>query len=267
MKLARVLVAFACLGTVALFAPSAAEAETAVVNGISKLFVRRGAGLEFPPFASLSEGSVVEIKAVEGEWAQIVTANGQVGYVQRRYLETGRGETARATLTPTRRATRTRSPRPTRTPTVMRPSATPTAVRATRTPTELPPTERSADSTPTVSVADTATPTTAPAVADGEEVRDESPAATVVGTPGSYDGAIHHELRQLRVAVERLQRRLDEISGAPSGAIPMVEPVEESSSISGGTVLLTLIGIAIGWALGAAYARNQERGRRSRIRF
>lgn len=79
---------------------------------------------------------------------------------------------------------------------------------------------------------------------------------------------VPEELRQLRVAVERLQRRLDEMSGGPTSGLPMVNtPEEPPSTISGGAVLLCLLGVLVGWLLGSAYTRNQERGRRSRIRF
>jgi hypothetical protein len=37
--------------------------------------------------------------------------------------------------------------------------------------------------------------------------------------------------------------------------------------LSSTALVLGVIGLLIGWLVGAAYGRNQERGRRSRIRF
>ena len=41
---------------------AAAQSNTAVVTGTQRVFVRRGAGTEFPAFATLERGSVVEVQ-------------------------------------------------------------------------------------------------------------------------------------------------------------------------------------------------------------
>ncbi|HYD46871.1 MAG TPA: SH3 domain-containing protein [Terriglobales bacterium] len=278
MRLRLLVLIFASVAALSSLPTAApAESQTAVVNGISKLFVRRGPGMQFPPFASLSEGSVVEIQSMEGQWARIGTANGQVGYVQRRYLETGRGETApsptKAAATVTRRA---RTPSPTRTtaraasPSPRR-SAVPTATIpaiATITPTR----------TVTAAVTATSVPPTA-TVESGEDSGADGERDIEQGFADSYrsgseprevidNAAIHRELQTLRIAVERLQRRLDEHAGLPTSLLPDAGDLSsESASISGGAVLLALIGAVGGWFLGSNYTRKQERGRRSRIRF
>src|SRR5437870_3286473 len=66
---------------VTLPAPIWAQSGTAVVTGADRVFVRRGPGSEFAPFATVDKGSTVEVRSVQGEWALIVTAGGQSGYV------------------------------------------------------------------------------------------------------------------------------------------------------------------------------------------
>ena len=308
LPLQWLLILFVFLGVATVYA----ESQTAVVNGISKLFVRRGPGMQFPPFASLSEGSIVEIQDVDGTWARINTANGQVGYVQRRYLETGKGETAptatraastptRAPATATRAATATRPaatatralptwtrPAATATPTRVPATATPPATRTREQPVEVDtptPSPQHSRSTPatvvsapsarhtltpqaTVTATPTVEETVAPVIGIDEDSAPPAPIASGTGSTAVDEGAIHRELQSLRIAVERLQRRLDEYSGVPSSSmLPTNGERQEPSSVSGGAVLLSLVGAAVGWFLGSSYTRKQERGRRSRIRF
>lgn len=69
-----------------LFLPVAASATTALVTGTEWVFVRRGPGNQFPPFARIPSGSTVEVQEIEGDWARIVTANGQVGFIHKKFL-------------------------------------------------------------------------------------------------------------------------------------------------------------------------------------
>ncbi len=104
----------------------------AIVTGTEKVFVRRGPGNEFPPFASIPSGSTVEVQDTLGDWTRISTASGQVGYVATQFLSfpgepEHRPTAIRATptrLAPTRLAVRTPTPRPTFTITLV-PTTTP----------------------------------------------------------------------------------------------------------------------------------------------
>src|SRR5574337_1505652 len=63
-----------------------AQGNTAVITGAEHVFIRRGPGTEFPPFATLSQGATVEIQEMLGEWARIRTVTGQSGYVRSTFL-------------------------------------------------------------------------------------------------------------------------------------------------------------------------------------
>lgn len=63
-----------------------AHATTAIVTGTEWVFVRRGPGNQFPPFARVPSGSTVEVQEIEGDWARIITASGQVGFIHKKFL-------------------------------------------------------------------------------------------------------------------------------------------------------------------------------------
>lgn len=213
-----------------------AQSKTAVVVGTSQLFIRRGPGTEFPPFATLTGGSQVHVQELHGQWARVATASGQVGYVHVKFLRMVEEE-----------------PEPT-------PAATPAVafVREATTPARsAPPVARQAEL-----AGEQLAPATPPAPAMA------SPAlATPAAAPSrSSEGNMEAEMRRLANAVEALGRKFDQRLPVPesSGAMTASEP---TSSVSGGAILLGLAGVIVGWVLGATYQRNKERGRRSRIRL
>ena len=83
----RLVLILAVLGFVALLVfQHPASAQQAATVSTEQLYVRRGPGAEFPPFATLGRGDRVEVHEVRGEWARIVTGNGQTGYVRSDFL-------------------------------------------------------------------------------------------------------------------------------------------------------------------------------------
>ncbi len=220
------------------------QGNTAVVTGADRVFVRRGPGTEFPPFATLTDGSTVEVLEMQGEWSRVKTANGQVGYMHSNFLALPSEAGAAA-----RRAPTEARPQPTAVPT---PHPTPHTDTAALT---------------------AATERNKALEAQVSALQDEltalknrpTPVPEVVPTPvagNAETDELRAELKRLTAAVEGLQQRGG--GGAPGEAVPTESPEHGVASTA---LLLGGVGLLIGWLLGAAYGRNQERGRRSRIRF
>ncbi len=249
MKHPRPASAVACVVLAASFLLSAVggaawgqQGTTAVVTGTERVFVRRGPGAAFPPFATLTRGTTVEVQEMQGEWSRVTTASGQVGYIHSNFLglptEHGPGAAAEAP-----------QPEPTaRAP--ARPEAAPPSALSERN--KLLEAQVSALQEELAMLRGRAAapaPTAAAATGDAEDVR--------------------AELKRLTAAVEGLQHRVN--AGAPpaDAAPPATSPVAETTEhlVSPTALLLGGIGLLAGWLVGTAYGRNQERGRRSRIRF
>ena len=226
---------------------AAAEDNKAVVHGASKLFVRRGPGMSFPPFARLSEGSIVKVHGKQGSWVQIETAGGQVGFVNTKFLTpVGAGDSANDT-------------EPTEAELLDTPSADSAATATT------------AGRTPEAIAA-----AAGRAATDGTAASSENPASssalpleTPLDTPTRPTMAdervsIADEVRRLSQAVVVLEKRIGESEPIGDG---FGDQEDQESSVSGGAILLALLGIGFGWYVGSRYGRAQERGRRSRIRF
>jgi uncharacterized protein YgiM (DUF1202 family) len=224
------------------------QGSTVVVTGTKRVMVRRGPGTAFPPFAALTNGSVVEVLEMRGEWSRVKTAGGQVGYVNSNFLalpsEAGPAAGAEA---PLQTPTATPLPRPTaRSDTAALNTLTErnkaleaqvsalqeelTALKNRPTPTAQP------------------TPTVAVVTSDTEELRTE--------------------LRRLTGAVEGLQKRVSTNPPSNDAAAAGGPPVEvPERSVSSTALVLGALGLLLGWVGGITYGRTQERGRRSRIRF
>jgi hypothetical protein len=241
--------------------PAVAQERSAVVRGASKVFVRRGPGMSFPPFARLAEGSVVQIKGQQGQWVRIMTTGGQMGFVNAKYLlmvdrNTGEIEPPADEAEAEEEIV-----------------ASPTAVIERKAPTAVP----TAPPTPRA----TATRTTLPARAAAAAKKQEEAAPPVTApstviprlpppepsraTMAEERAAIADEIRRLTEAVAALQRRIEENEPIDNGFSEA--SADDGSSVSGGAILLGLLGVGLGWYLGGRYGRAQERGRRSRIRF
>jgi len=258
---------------------------TAVITGADRVLIRRGPGRKFPPFAALTEGSAVEVEEMQGEWSRVKTANGQVGYVHSNFLALP-SEAGAAAPPAAPEAAAQPTPQPTAKPT-LRPTAQPT-LRPTAQPTLRP--------TPKPTLQPTALPTPQPTARsdsaalnalteknkalEGQvsELQAEltalksrtppavEPAATAAA--GGDAAEMRAELKRLTAAVEGLRQRVG--GSAPAGEAPAAgaasaEPPERN--VSPAALLLGAVGLLTGWLLGAAYGRNQDRGRRSRIRF
>jgi uncharacterized protein YraI len=238
-----------CLALVQTVRPTAAGAQgnTAVVTGAEHVFIRRGPGTEFPPFANLSEGTKVEIQEMRGEWARVLTASGQSGYVRSNFLALPAEQHASpgAVTSPTPRSRAT-------SPTVGPTQRAVTPQRAPDHASSPTPENRHVQEEPTPSKSET------------EQVPTPLPSA---GPSASELEKLRADLVRLNAAAEQLQRRLD-VDAPKDGAIPLaVSPVEGGSMFISTGILLGAIGLCIGWLLGNAYGRRRERGRRPRVRL
>lgn len=241
---------------------AAAQERGAVVRGASKVFVRRGPGMSFPPFARLAEGSVVQVKGQQGQWVRIMTTGGQMGFVNAKYLlmvDRDAGE-----ITPPADNRESEAEENVAPPTAAVTRNEPTAVRT------APPTPRA-----TATRTEIAARATAASPAPDEAAPRGTAPSTVIprlpppepsrATMAEERAAIADEIRRLTEAVAALQRRIEENEPINNGFSEA--SVDDGSSVSGGAILLGILGIGLGWYLGGRYGRAQERGRRSRIRF
>jgi hypothetical protein len=240
----RVRLSATCL-LLCLVAASAmsAQGNTAVITGADHVFIRRGPGTEFPPFANLSQGATVEIQEMLGEWARVQTVSGQSGYIRSTFLSL-LGDRSPAATTPMRAAVYTATPAERQMP------GGATSSAQTKTP--------SPDLQPS--------PEEVPAAKGHiDTLPNATPAAPLA--PGEIE-KLHGDVARLTATVEQLQRRLD--VDAPKDSVP---PLQTAAAEGGSRVLmstailLTAIGLCVGWLLGNAYGRRQERGRRPRVRL
>jgi len=274
----RGLVAFGVGIVLALCPPQPASAQQAATVSTEQLYVRRGPGGEFPPFATLGRGDRVEVHEVRGEWARIVTGNGQTGYVRSDFLALRDKEKAStdAAATPTAAEASSSPARPTRSPKPTRTASSTRKPRATTTPTPLRPTPTAspkATATRSEIVGDVVT-TRIVATATSTWTPEVLPAATntsatfPIATPDtSLLEKLRVEVARLTLAVEELRRRMD---SQPSIEGPL--PVGDGSNQGGPSgwsmaFAFGVIGALVGWILGASVGRRQERSQRSRIRF
>jgi uncharacterized protein YraI len=231
-------------------AAAAAQTNSAVVTGTEGLLLRRGPGAQFAPFATLASGTTVEVQEMRGEWARVVTAGGQVGYVKSNYL-TLHGEKSRHT--------------PARSVTPAVPAATPAhAALATLE-------ERNRDLEAEIQrLRDNLAAAEARAAAT--PVATLAPTAGIPATsePGNLTGSepLQAELHRLTALVEALQTRLDERTPDPAPPLPLGAPFQEPPrAVSPAAVLLGIGGLGVGWIMGSMLGRREDRGRRSRVRF
>ena len=220
------------------------QGNTAVVTGSQRVFVRRGPGTDFPAFATLTRGSVVEVQAMQGEWSRVKTAGGQVGYIHSNFLALP-NEAGSAAASEARGAH----------------------------PTPQPPSRADAGGLTTLTEKNTALEAQVKALQEeltalkSRPAPPAEPAPTAVAASADTE-ALRAELKRLTAAVEGLQSRGG--GNVPSSDAPATgaAPAEASErSVPSTALVLGAVGLLLGWLLGAAYGRNQERGRRSRIRF
>jgi len=246
-----------CLFASGVWAPSGtpaawAEDEASVTVGVERLYVRRGPGTEFPPFATLTKGDTVEVQEMQGEWARIVTGSGQTGYVRSTFLIAPGEREKVAPATPAAHPTNSPAAHAAATPVATPESA---ALRAAgeRTRTleaevrtlqqQLAELQRKGESKATAAPSPVETLTAfTPTLA-------EPAAAPSTPAAGSSSGSlelVRGELARLTLAVDELQRRLD------------ARPALEGPATSGE---------GAGWTIGSSTGRKSDRSRRPRMRF
>jgi hypothetical protein len=276
---------FCCLVSIFLLPSSIARAEagTAVVVGAERLFVRRGPGTEFPPFATLTKGDTVEVQEMQGEWARIMTGGGQTGYVRSNFLVLP-GERERPAAPPLISPTPAQKPQPSATePSALRATTARnkaleteirnlqqeiTALRSRSEVTRVSGTPASVAPAP-VAPASLARAFLTPASVTPVATTPMTPPATATPllAPAAGTDQLHAEIARLTAVVETLQHRLEArppVEGLPAPGVPIDDTPHSWSS---GALALGLIGVAIGWLAGSTLGRKSDRGRRSRIRF
>ncbi len=223
------------------------QGTTVVVTGTKRVMVRRGPGTEFPPFAALGNGSVVEVLEMRGEWSRVKTAGGQVGYVNSNFLtlpnEAGSAAAAQAPQKPT------------------------------ATPLPQPAAHSDTVALNTLTEKNKALEAQVSALQEELTALKNRPTATAPPTPTAVATAavpeeLRTELRRLSVAVEGLQKRVN--ANPPSNDAPAAsgpQPEAPERGVSSTALVLGALGLLLGWVGGLTYGRTQERGRRSRIRF
>ena len=233
-----------------------AQGSMAIVTGAEHVFIRRGPGTEFPPFANLSAGAKVEIQEMRGEWARVLTASGQSGYVRSNFL-------ALAT-----------EQRPVSAPTAITATAAPRAPSATATSRVTSPTAGATRQTAApqqTGQAAGASPESQRVLEDSTPARggsDQVPTPSLSSSPSRNElEKLHADLVRLNSSVEQLQHLLNLVSARES-PLPLAGTSAEGSSMLVSTgILLGAVGLCVGWLLGNAYGRRQERGRRPRVRL
>lgn len=230
---------------------ASAQGQPAVVEGTTKLFIRRGPGREFPPFATLTGGSKVQLHEKRGTWSRITTASGQVGYVHSKFLRVvdSAGATPPAAT-------------PADTPASEPPPATPTMVAATQPPSPRPTATKRRAGQATASPAENV-----PTPNEPTQLPTASPTETAAVATSAKGGRL-----DMQQQVDRLSRAVDALNSRLDQRFPLPEEmpatsVDSGTGVSGGAILLGFLGVIVGWLMGATYQRNKDRGRRSRIRL
>lgn len=230
-----------------------AQGNTAIVTGADHVFIRRGPGTGFPPFATLSEGATVEIQEMRGEWARVLTANGQSGYVNSTFLSLPGERSAKPSTVPAPATTATRVAPPAASTPVEQQSA------ALRTLTE----QNKGLSAEVRRLQDGLA-----AMKSQAEVT-PSPLPTTAAAATEFE-KLHSDLARLGAVAEQLQRRLDVEASAPrehTAPLAAAPPEDASRMLVSTGILVAAIGFCVGWLLGNAYGRRQARGRRPRVRL
>ncbi len=240
----RLVILFALMANVA--AAVWAQGNTAVVTGAEHVFIRRGPGTEFPPFATLMEGSTVEVQELHGEWARVLTASGQSGYVKSNFLGLP-GERSAASTPPGPAPVATRAPAA---PTAQSPAAVARAL-----------TEENQKLTAQIEDLQQQ-------LAALKAQAEATPAVTPTPVAAADTDRLSAELARLNTTVQQLQQRLENepprVNVSPLPNLPTDAPAHVVTST---TILLTVVGLCLGWLIGNAYGRRQERGRRPRVRL
>jgi hypothetical protein len=242
MRLAIVRPLFGAM-SILMIVSVADAAGKATVRGADAVNVRHAPSPDSASFAILSRGASVKVQRVEDGWALVTLGSGREGYVKAAFLDLPAGIEVVAVQ--------------------------PTAPAAAPTPS---PAELGGELA--VSPAPAATPE---ARAEGDrgdglerqvaQLRDRLAAleSAMVTSPGSATPAARSGTGES--AGKDLVAGGDVSTQAAGGALlPTVARAPESQEL-GPSLALAGIGVVLGFVIGAAYGRRQERNRRSRVRF
>jgi hypothetical protein len=231
----------ACLALLIAVSTAAHAAGTATVRGADGVNVRQQPDADSPSIVVLRRGRVVTVERLIGPWALIRLDSGRRGYIKATYLDLPAGLAVEAVATASPPVTAAATP-------IAQSTQTHTAG-----PTNTPATEADA-------------PPRAGLEREVAQLRDRLAAleSALVATPA--DSMAQAGGGGSEAAVDREPTRGHETARAagalPPGADAPLEPDELGASLA-----LAGVGVVVGFLLGAAYGRRQERTRRSRVRF
>ena len=225
---------------VAACGPPAVWGASAVVQGTALLKVRRGPGPQHAAFGRLEEGQQVEVRKVDGAWANLRMPDGSDGWVHVQYLSFSR--TA---------ASRPAAPSPSPNP---KTAASPT-----------PSTAQLSDQSRMLLEEN------ARLVAEVTALRHQLMESSTAAVPAAGGLAVPAPA-DLHADVQRLLRLTQEVRDLVgvkpedgSEADGRTGSTHDSWLASNGWVLA--VSVVVGGLIGSAYGRMQERRRRTRIRF
>jgi len=210
-----------------LIAIIAADARPATVQGADRVFLRRGAGLEFQPFTTVERGEQVDVEEVTGAWALVKAASNQRGYMHAAYLVYNDNSQVVAQA----------------------PAAAAQAAPAATAGPASDLGQQNADLRAEIEklqaeLADRSTPVAAP-------------------SPGEDLVALRAEVRRLADTTDAMRSRLD----APGPGGPAVGLGVGEAWATSTVVVIAAFALLAGWMMGAAVSRREERNKRTRIRF
>ncbi len=212
-----------------------AEARPATVVRAARVLLRRGPGQDYQAFATVQNGDRVEVEQLEGHWALVHAASDTSGYMYADYLAYLDGTPVLAASPP---------------PTSAAAAATPAAAAAVPVATAVGTPAQGQDPT-----------------AEVERLRRELDAAraapAAAPSPGQDLVALRAEVRRLADTTDALRSRLD-VLGNGNMAMPFATGEHWSTPT---VVMIAVISLLLGWFVGGAFSRREERNKRTRIRF
>lgn len=219
---------------------TAPAAGKGTVRGAEAVHVREQPSLDSPSIVTLSRGRAVTVEKVLGPWALVVLDSGRRGYVKAAYLELPPGIAVEEEV-------------PESTPAAASPAPSPPPAATHTSPPE---------DTPTAPLADTGTGGGLEREVAQLRERLSALESAVAATPAvaQQAGRVSAEPAEAAPTHEREATRAGGTL-APSVAAPL-EPDDIGPSLA-----LAGVGLVLGFMIGAAYGRRQERNRRTRVRF
>jgi hypothetical protein len=200
-----------------------------MIRGAASLNVRSGPGREYPSFATLKEGSKVEVEATEGSWVRIRTPAGEAGYVHKAFVVPLEAEET---------------------------SQPPAAGRGVTPPGNV----------ATGPGAKTSEEGSAVAGESEDQAQREDVLAGQRRIERLIED-VREDVKQLADLVQQKESHPGTARPTPTPT-PLVVGATPAGAAENGSLLgLSIMGLVAGFVLGTIYGRRQERGRRTRVRF